>query len=242
VLSTVYPGPAHDPSIALVLAGPQAEKIRWIDARQALVIPPGTGAQALIPASTPPHPAFTDYLQFLETITLRSDDLDPGFTHYALDPSPLSSNMAGNIQANFGGAIILEDAHWFAPQVQPGETAELVTRWQVIDPGKAGPVHTPTGTTGAVIFAHVLDKNEQIIAQKDTLDAPSWAWQTGDTILQVHLISIPIDAEPGSYTTILGIYDRPTGQRLPLLGDGSSATAIQIPPLQVAQSPSSTQN
>ena len=242
VLSTVYPGPAHDPSIALVMSGPRSERIRWVDARAALIIPEEAGAQALIPTSAPPHPAFDEYLRPLDTITLRPNDLDPEFTFYAIDALPLSSNMADGIQANFGGAILLEEAQWLSPQGIPGDTAELLTRWRVIDPAKVGPIHPPAYTTDAVFFTHILNENEGILTQNDTLDAPSWGWHTGDTILQVHLVSIPTDAQPGIYPAVLGIYDRPTGQRLPLIGEGPLETTIQIPPLYVAQSLSSKQN
>lgn len=242
VLSTIYPGPAHDPSIALVLAGPRSERIRWVDARTALIIPEEPGAQALIPASTPPYPAFELYLRPLETITLQSTDLDPEFTYYDIDPSSLTSATADDIGANFGDALLLQQAQWISPQVAPGDTAELMTRWQVIDPSKVGPIHPPAYTTDTVFFTHILNEDEGILAQNDALNAPSWGWQSGDTILQIHSLSIPIEAQPGSYSAVVGLYDRPTGQRLALIGEDSPATSIQIPPLHVAQSLSSAQN
>ncbi len=241
VISSVYPGPAHDPSIALVLAGSTLQEARWVDARNALILPCGGPAQAVIPSSTPPHPAFGAYLNPIETISLRPDDLDPQFTYYEIDIAALS-DPTENIGADFGGAIILEGAQWFSPQVEPGETAELLTRWRIIDPAKAGPIHDLTGTTAAVIFAHVLDNDDQILAQKDTLDAPSWNWKGGDTILQIHAIPIPSDAQPGQYPVVLGIYDQPTGQRLPVVGNDLSTTTVNIPAIEVAQSPGSAQN
>lgn len=242
VISTVYPGPAHDPSIALVLAGSRAEQLRWVDARSALIIPEERNSQALIPASTPPHPAFAAYLRPIETISLRPNDLDPEFTFYTIDAAPLWTSAADSVQANFGGAVLLEDTHWLSPQVSPGEMAELVTQWQVLDPAKAGPIHPPAYTTDAVFFVHIIDENDGILAQNDDLKAPSWAWQSGDTILQVHSILVPQDAKPGIYSAVLGIYDRPTGQRLSLLGEETAITTIQAPALQVAQSLSSEQN
>jgi hypothetical protein len=63
----------------------------------------------------------------------------------------------------------------------------------------------------------VLGPQEQIIGQRDALDAPSWDWQPGDIILQIHPIVIPPETPAGSYTTIVGIYDRASGDRLPVL-------------------------
>lgn len=83
VLSTVYPGPAHDPSLGLVLAGDEANR-RWVDARQALVAPGGQNSTVLIPTATPPHALFAQWLQPRETVVLRPDDLDASFTDFAL--------------------------------------------------------------------------------------------------------------------------------------------------------------
>lgn len=238
VMSTVYPGPAHDPSIALLLSGSRAQQMRWVDARSALILPDTGLVQVLIPESTPYHPAFEELLRPLDTIALRADDLDPGFTLYEVDGATRLHNPAETPLADFGGAVQLLQAQWLSPQVSAGETAELLTVWQVADPAKVGPVHAPTDTTDVVFFAHVLDQEEGILAQRDALDAPSWSWQKGDIILQILPVMIPAGTEAGDYQVTVGIYDRPTGQRLPLLGTDNEMkdTTIEISPLRVAQS------
>ena len=238
VISTVYPGYAHDPSLALVQSGSRAEQMRWVDARYALILPDSDRIQALIPDSTPYHSAFEALLRPLDRITLRSDDLDPGFTLYEVDGAPMLSDPDEIPLADFGGAVQLLQAQWLSPQVTAGETAELLTVWQVVDPTLVGPVHPLTSTTDIVFFTHVLDQEEGILAQHDALDAPSWSWQAGDIILQVLPVAVPAGIQPGNYQALVGIYDRLTGQRLLILSDDDEpkGTAIEIPPLRVAQS------
>ncbi|MCP4415428.1 MAG: phospholipid carrier-dependent glycosyltransferase, partial [Chloroflexi bacterium] len=116
VLSTVYPGPAHDPSINLVLSSDEAPK-RWVDARLALIAPNGQSSQIMIPASTPPHPLFAQWLQPRETVNLRPDDLDSSFTDYWLDASQLQNWAEKTAVANFNNAITLHHAQWLQTDV-----------------------------------------------------------------------------------------------------------------------------
>ena len=50
------------------------------------------------------------------------------------------------------------------------------------------------------------------------LDAPSWAWRAGDLIVQVHPVVVPESAARGEYAAAVGIYDRASGARLPVVG------------------------
>lgn len=214
VISTLYPGPVHDPSIGLVLTAQNPMDNRWVDARYALLMPAVPNSRAVIPQSTPPHPAFNQWLSPLRVVELRPDDLDPFFTLYALDPQIIPINEA---VVNFNDAIMLLSAYWLTPQVVPGETAELMTIWRVTDPNKIGPVVPPSFTTDVAMFAQVLNENNAPIAQRDALDAPSWSWHPGDILVQVQPIEIPAATPPGQYSTIIGFYDRPSGSRTPVL-------------------------
>ncbi len=81
----------------------------------------------------------------------------------------------------------------------------------------------------------MLDEAGQVVAQRDALDAPSWAWQAGDLILQIHPVQIPADLPPGTYQVVTGFYDRPTGERLPVVGGQPGATTAALPALQVGR-------
>ncbi len=232
VISTALPGPAHDPSIAMV-THPQL-RARWIDARYALIWPGGQAAQVIIPASTAPNPAFAAQLNPLSTVDMRPTDLDPRFTAYELALPP-EEWLAAPPLANFDNGVLLRHAAWLEYDVEPGETAVLLTFWQVQDPSRVGPLVPPAHTTDAVLFTQVLH-NGGILGQRDALDAPSWDWQAGDIVVQVHPVSIPADTISGSYRTIVGIYDRASGVRLPVIDSATGATLetfANVPPLVI---------
>ena len=238
VFSTVYPGPAHDASIALVLAGQDSNDYRWIDARYALLLPDSEEAYAIIPSSTPPHEAFSAYLEPLDTVTVRPDDLDPQFSTHVLVDDWRQHSDAHEPLADFGSAVQLVDAVWLSGQARPGKSAEILTRWEVTDPQNIGPLHPPAFQPDTVFFTHLLDEEGNIVSQRDALDAPSWSWQAGDTILQIHRLELAAHLAEGSYQPFIGIYDRQTGDRLPI-HDGSGPTAETVypgPVLEVAQS------
>ncbi|MBP6787757.1 MAG: glycosyltransferase family 39 protein, partial [Candidatus Promineofilum sp.] len=207
VFSSVYPGAAHDPSIAYVLAADNpalSRTARWADARYALAIPPGASL-AVVPASTPPHPALQPWLTPLATVEMRPDDLDPRFTIYALDGDRAAADLAAWAvpPVAFDGAVELVAAHWLADRARPGATAELLTAWRVLDPTRAGPAAPPTFASDAVLFTHVLDGAGGLLTQRDSLDAPSWAWQAGDLLVQIHVLAVPATAMPGDYAAVV---------------------------------------
>jgi len=121
--------------------------------------------------------------------------------------------------ANFNNALTLHHAEWLN-SVNPGETAELLLVWRITNPANVGPIVPPAFTTDLVMFTQLLDASGVPFAQRDALDAPSWAWQAGDLVAQIHPIAIPAETAPGSYQAIVGIYDRLSGGRLPVLVDG----------------------
>jgi 4-amino-4-deoxy-L-arabinose transferase-like glycosyltransferase len=232
VISSVYPGAAHDPSIARVLLPAASEELRWVDARQAMVFPNGAASPLIAPSSAPLHPAFFEMVEEVEVATLRPDDLDPTFTVYQLKESRASRASQG---ANFGNALTLLESRWLEARVRPGETAELLTVWRVTDPSRVGPLVPPAFETDVILFTHVLDTNGDILAQRDALDAPSWAWQAGDVFIQIHTLSIPADAMLGLHETVVGVYDRLSGERVRVVGsDGQDAgTTLAVSPLRL---------
>jgi hypothetical protein len=95
----------------------------------------------------------------------------------------------------------------------------------------------PALTSDVVFFTHVLRTDGTILVQRDALDAPSWSWRTGDVIIQIHQIYVPPDVALGTYGAQVGIYDRASGARLPLLGPAGSPTGrdtAPVPALEVA--------
>ncbi len=235
VISTVYPGPAHDPSIGLVHTTTQPMDIRWTDGRFALILPYGRSATTFIPASTPLHPLFAQWLLPEETITLRPDDLDPAFTRYQFPANAVQKWLTTETAVNFGNAVQLLHAQWLKDTYLPGETAELLTIWRVTDPAAVGPIVPPVYTTDVNLFTHVLSNDGQVFLQRDSLEAPSWDWQRDDIIFQIHPIPLPADTPGGQYETAVGLYDKASGQRLPVLDQTGNVveTRAFVPPLNI---------
>ena len=95
VVSSVYPGAAHDPSIARVLLPSASQDLRWIDARQAMIFPNGAASPLVVPSSAPLHPAFLEMVEEVEVAALRPDDLDPFFTVYQLKEGRIKPGQSG---------------------------------------------------------------------------------------------------------------------------------------------------
>jgi 4-amino-4-deoxy-L-arabinose transferase-like glycosyltransferase len=235
VISSVYPGPAHDPSISLVLAPEISAAARWVDARHALLFPGGENGRILIPASTPIHPALAQFVREITAVSLRPDDLDHFFVLYELNSDPLAQ-WAGMAPINFDNAVILRTAQWLTAAVQPGDVVELATVWEVVDPERVGPAVLPFYTTDVTLFTQVLNNSGQVMVQRDAMEAPSWDWQAGDIIIQIHPLTVPDGATPGSYRTIVGLYDKLSEVRRPVIAaDGTILeTFADVPPLQVS--------
>jgi len=68
------------------------------------------------------------------------------------------------------------------------------------------------------VFAHVLDRRGQIVAQQDRLpldgEAPTSGWLPGEVVIDAYTFNVP----PGAYRVAIGMYDAVTGARLPIPG------------------------
>jgi len=69
------------------------------------------------------------------------------------------------------------------------------------------------------VFVHLLDSGGRIRAQQDNPPVggqrPTTGWVAGEFITDTYTLSLPPDAEPGSYQIVIGMYDPRTGTRLP---------------------------
>ena len=77
------------------------------------------------------------------------------------------------------------------------------------------------------VFVHLVDENNQVVAQSDTIPQnwtyPTTSWDAGEIVRDPLLLDV--SAVPaGRYTIRVGLYDKDTGARL-LLQDGSADTA-----------------
>jgi len=226
VISTLNPSDVHDPYIGELLT---TAETRWVDARYAVILRFSNASplQLLVPNSTPLHPFFQPFFQQRIKVKLLPTDLDPDYILY--QPRPFNETTTGQLGPQFNGAIEVRSMQWLAASYKPGDVAELFMGWKVIDASRLGEIHPPAFKTELTLFTHILNADGSVFAQRDHLDAPSWDWQTGDTVLQIHQFAIPAEAKAGQYSVEIGFYDEVTGDRLPVTG--SEATSIAAPDL-----------
>jgi hypothetical protein len=220
-VSSVYPLAPHDPYVFEMSLVRRDLTLRWFDARRALLIPAETTARVIALSSASLDRYFADLpgLQLRARVTMRPGDLDPFFAVYDWRPQETLAALTERAQnqpsdpalpADFG---ILQCIGYNlrTPAVAPGGTVELLTLWQVTG--------APPGEL--VLFTHALDAGGDIAGQEDRLDAPSWGWQAGDVIAQLHRFTLPPDLPQGSLTLEVGIYTKANLVRLPVLVNGT---------------------
>jgi 4-amino-4-deoxy-L-arabinose transferase-like glycosyltransferase len=273
VLSSIYPGQYHDPHTFGLLLARRDLALRWTDGRGALLFPSEPAIliiPALAPLDPALQAAIAPpYARQIDSHRLRPDDLNPGFDVYAWDSpqaldallsqatslpfldstpagwsasptfppdDPQSIYQALELPANLGHTIALVGFN--APQeLTPGGELVMITYWRILS--------RPSPGLDTVLFTHVLapSGSPPVIAQQDRLDAPSWGWQVGEVIAQVHRLAISDDTLPGLYPLEVGAYTRrgpsplepdPPATRLVLYVDGQPASdRILLPPLRV---------
>ncbi len=73
----------------------------------------------------------------------------------------------------------------------------------------------------ATVFVHLVDDAGHIVAQDDRYPLqglwPLRYWQAGDAVADLRWVRVPRGLPVGSYTVLVGVYDRATGKRLTAL-------------------------
>lgn len=185
-----------------------------------------------------------------ERVEMRPDDLAPSFSVYEWSPrislAALRRETQGNavstsreaatltsteveegappdaeLPVNFGNALELLGYDLRTPTVVPGGTVELVTLWQVTDPGVFRSEDLSSLDAEPVFFTHALDGTGALVAQEDRLDAPAWDWREYDVVAQIHRFALPPDLSQSLVTLEVGVYQRADLSRLPVLVDGA---------------------
>ncbi len=210
VISTFYPGEYRDPRLAAALWPDGGPSARWCDGRDALIIPPSPAVRLVLPQAIPLDGELwalvAPAVEPRDHVTLRPDDFNPSFTVYrwrtedtlaalaARVAPPTSTITLGDHLAFLGFAVSDEG-------LTPGSVLTVLTAWRVLSP-------LPADRDG-VLFSQLLNSQPQVVAQADRLGAPSWDWQPGDTVVQLHRLPLPADLPPGRYTLIAGAYTTP---------------------------------
>ncbi|MCC7354779.1 MAG: hypothetical protein IT330_13615 [Anaerolineae bacterium] len=126
--------------------------------------------------------------------------------------------LAYPLVADFGGLIELLGYDLPTTTARPGASIPLTLTWRA----------KTTMDVSYTVFVHLLDANEVVRGQQDSIPlgniAPTTGWLAGEVLADAYLLPVSPTALPGLYTVEIGFYDAATNSRLPLHGaDGNPA-------------------
>lgn len=168
-------------------------------------------ALELAHASLPDHPEATTKLAVTEQLV---DSLS-------------AQTIDHVVQANFGQEIMLRGYNLDPASVRPGVPLKLTLYWQAMQSIKED----------YTVFLHLRDQTGRTIAQFDyqPFDGsyPTQHWQVDQSLSEVREFSLPLDFPAGKYNLVIGLYNRITLERLPLVNDQSGENALLLTSLIV---------
>ena len=246
-LSTQY---MQHPTLAL-LAEEQYDDIHWFDARQSLPLPPpGEKATYLLLTENRPQAWLLERAPGLQELEIVDDRFQrPVFTvlnwpggaypqpaqhsratwSWATTFDPQTLDQTENsiaLPVQFADVMTFEGYDLSDATLAPGQALELLLHWRLLE----RPARQYT------IFAHLLDGDGQVVSGFDANEYPTSFWrEKGDEYLLSHMY-LPIrgDLAPGQYQLEIGVYNQPTGERLPVLDRGEAvADRLLLMPVEV---------
>ncbi len=140
-------------------------------------------------------------------------------------PQAIADTPQYPLAARLGENITLSGYTLLTPDLAAGNVMQLAIFWQA-----SAPI-----SERYKVFVHVTDSGGQIVTQVDREPGanlvPTTIWQPGQTIMDRYGVLIPVDAKPGRYSLMVGLYDL-RGNRLPITqggtGDALLLTQVEI--------------
>ncbi len=164
------------------------------------------------------------WLQGGNQIAIEGAPVPPGEPEASTPPRRYELGSTARVEhARFGPALRLVGYDLPVEQATPGESLPLTLYWQAS--AKLGRDYT--------VFVHLLDATGAIAAQWDAMPRENTfvttAWPVGEIVDDPHPVPLPEDMPSGEYRIALGVYDRPTSDRLPAYGpDGEPVTNAAV--------------
>jgi hypothetical protein len=172
-------------------------RMLWPDCAHTFVYPVGSQPGVIVTKPDEIVPPTADVDMVLRSSTGKTEYVVYRLSGSAPTPETEMSEIVVDGPLDFLGYTL------DASNVLPEDEIVLETYWRVRDvPGRP-----------LSLLAHLLGPDGTGVAVGDGLGFPIEQWQVGDTIVQRHILSIPIDAPPGVYTVITGAYWLDTMER-----------------------------
>lgn len=128
-------------------------------------------------------------------------------------------DIPNRLDMNFGGVMKLRGYDLpISNNLIPGDALTVTLYWQSLTKMKAEVL-----AKDYAVFVHLLDENDLILAQRNTLPGlgsfPTTLWQAGDAIADTYTLALPETTyTPSSAQLEVGLFDFATGERLPVYG------------------------
>jgi len=176
------------PEVVTQRVGVDDMRVLWLDCAHTYVYPAGQQPGILVAPPDVEAPLAAEIDVPLRSATGEIEGVVYRLSGFAPVPGTVVSGVEVDGPLDFLGYTL------HAETITPGDEILLETHWRVRDvPGRP-----------LSLLAHLLDSNGTGVAVGDGLGFPIEQWQPGDVIVQRHVLSIPVDAQPGEYTVITG--------------------------------------
>jgi len=189
--------------------------VKWVDHTYGLIFPQER-ALYISPADSPLAPELRDLMG--NTPAFSQDS----FAAYETDAPRIAPQVVLTTPVRFGDHLDLI-GYQSSTSAKRGEWVRVWTYWRVAGDtqGEQWPI---------AVFAHLLDAQGQVVAQRDLLAVPTAGWRTGDTWMQFQDIPVSPDTSPAVYSVEIGVYNRADMQRW-RLPDGSDR--LLLPSIEI---------
>lgn len=200
--------------------------VRWFDGNSVLVLPAKTARDTLLlfPSSALPNSidtllptqalvdraAFKDGTTAMLAYRLTPDQVQAATDQILADPS------LTRLSRNLGDQIELV-GYRLEPQARHNSFLTTTVVWRILSDAPENDL---------VVFAHLLNDKGGLYRQVDSTDFRSSEWRTGDMVVARYVMEIKDWVPTGTYSLVVGVYDRATMKRLPVKGSAPADTVL----------------
>jgi hypothetical protein len=190
---------------------------RWFNPARSLVWNPSGPMTYFIPFRDPNPVTFNQivsdafYGAVAQTLDEKLSDGRPVFKAFVMaDAAALHAQAMSSATRpyDFDGRWTLIGYEARPAQARPGDSIRVLSYWRV----------ARVDVSPLVMFIHLLGPDGKLVAQEDRLDVAPETLHAGDEFLQTHRVTLPGDAQPGTYHIAVGLYSPVTQARVPVSG------------------------
>lgn len=154
----------------------------------------------------------------LERAAAYDGERKPLGSSVRLGPFKVSSPSAGDsravtppghrVQARLGSGAMLESYTLEPEHIRAWDRVRLTLYWRALEEMERD----------YTVFVHLIDGGERVLAQRDSQPVggryPTSLWDRDEVVRDEHELAVPVDAQPGRFRVVVGMYTWPDLKRL----------------------------